>query len=116
MKKTMTIILLFGLIVFISSNDSIAGQLYKWVDENGVKHFSDSPTDRDALGKGNFKSMPAFKRVEPVSQKDEVTKINATESISKDHAVNQQNEHRRRADRDEGRMQNQHGKQRARAR
>jgi hypothetical protein len=39
-----------------------AGEIYRWVDENGVTRFSDSPPDRNALIRSNAKSSPSFER------------------------------------------------------
>ena len=39
-----------------------AGEIYRWVDENGVTRFSDSSTDRNALIRSNAKLSPSFER------------------------------------------------------
>jgi hypothetical protein len=41
MAKTFTAAVLFVFLVI--SADPVAADLYKWVDENGVVHFSDTP-------------------------------------------------------------------------
>ena len=40
----------FGLIVFFISYTVFAGQLYEWVDEKGVKYFSDLPQGAESGG------------------------------------------------------------------
>jgi len=40
----------FGLIVFFISCTVCAGQLYEWVDDKGIKHYSDSPQEMQGHG------------------------------------------------------------------
>jgi hypothetical protein len=53
------IIIVITFIFFAVAN---AGEVYRWVDENGVTRFSDSPTDRNALIKNNAKPSPIFEQ------------------------------------------------------
>ena len=39
-NKTIPLIIVFLIISFAMSS----AEIYKWVDENGIKHYSDSPT------------------------------------------------------------------------
>jgi hypothetical protein len=56
MKTKWEILEICFLILITYFTAANAGEVYRWVDENGVTRFSDSPTDRDALIKNNAKT------------------------------------------------------------
>ncbi|WP_165726127.1 DUF4124 domain-containing protein [Pseudoalteromonas sp. SA25] len=53
--------LLFGLILFSATASS--QQVYSWVDKNGVRHFSDVPTDQRAEVVEGIESTPTVQKV-----------------------------------------------------
>ena len=62
MRRKFTICKMIILITFCCLLIANAGEIYRWVDENGVIRFSDSPTDRNALNKNNAKSSPIIEQ------------------------------------------------------
>ena len=63
-----------GLIIFFISSTVFAGQLYEWLDEKGVKHFSDLPQGAEnggyQLPKNDLGSDDAEQKKEERKYKD----------------------------------------------
>ncbi len=55
-------------ILCVYANILFSGEIYKWVDDKGVAHYSDSPTDNSNFEKIDVEIIPAIKYVEPVPQ------------------------------------------------
>jgi len=56
----------------LSSTLSFPGEIYRWVDEKGIVHFSDSPIDKSKFGSYGTEIMQAFDYVEDTTQASEV--------------------------------------------
>jgi len=68
------ILIFFIICIFIpslSSTLSFPGEIYRWVDEKGIVHFSDSPIDKSKLESYGTETIHAFDYVEDVTQANE---------------------------------------------
>jgi hypothetical protein len=57
MNRFFSISIIGLVLLFILPKLSDCGEIYRWVDENGVVHFSDSPTDSSVFKEDNTQTM-----------------------------------------------------------
>jgi hypothetical protein len=53
---------IFIFLYFLSPSLILSGQMYKWIDKDGVAHFSDSPPEASLSGKTNIQKLDSYER------------------------------------------------------
>ena len=82
LRTTLRIFLIPFIVGLILSNPSISGEIYRWVDENGTVHFSDSPTDHTVFKENSVTVTEALAYQPPSIESNPIKEEGYDETIN----------------------------------